>query len=124
MPAAPAFQAAFGLAVKGRRGALEITQEQLANNTGLHQRWISNVETGTRNRSYGSLGRLANRYKYQQRQRVAKGKRDQLRGNALALTETLDTTTRPGLLKHCSASSASPAVSGPAATALEAWIGT
>ena len=59
MPAAPSFQAALGLAVKARRGALEITQEQLANNTGLHQRWISNVETGKRNPSYGSLRRLA-----------------------------------------------------------------
>jgi transcriptional regulator with XRE-family HTH domain len=34
-------------------------QEQMANNTGIHQRWISNVETGKRNPSYGSLRRLA-----------------------------------------------------------------
>jgi transcriptional regulator with XRE-family HTH domain len=59
MPAAPAFQAALGLAVKARRTELEITQEQLANNTGLHQRWISNIETGKRNPSYASLRRLA-----------------------------------------------------------------
>jgi transcriptional regulator with XRE-family HTH domain len=32
---------------------------QLDNNTELHQRWISNVETGKRNPSYGSLRRLA-----------------------------------------------------------------
>ena len=59
MPAAPAFQLALGLAVKARRTELEVTQEQLANNTGLHQRWISNVETGKRNPSYASLHRLA-----------------------------------------------------------------
>jgi transcriptional regulator with XRE-family HTH domain len=59
MPASPAFQLALGLAVKQRREQLEITQETLANDTGLHQRWISNVETGKRNPSYGSLRRLA-----------------------------------------------------------------
>ncbi len=53
------FQAALGLAVKARRHELNITQEQLANDTDLHQRWISNVETGKRNPSYASLRRLA-----------------------------------------------------------------
>jgi transcriptional regulator with XRE-family HTH domain len=59
MPASPAFQVALGLAVKTRRQELGLTQEQLANDTELHQRWISNVETGKRNPSYGSLRRLA-----------------------------------------------------------------
>jgi transcriptional regulator with XRE-family HTH domain len=59
MSASPAFQTALGLAVKARREELGLTQEQLANNTDLHQRWISNVETGKRNPSYGSLRRLA-----------------------------------------------------------------
>jgi DNA-binding XRE family transcriptional regulator len=59
MSASPAFQAALGLAVKARREELKLTQEQLDNNTELHQRWISNVETGKRNPSYGSLRRLA-----------------------------------------------------------------
>jgi len=59
MSAAPAFQAALGLAVKARREELGLTQEQLANDTDLHQRWVSNVETGKRNPSYGSLRRLA-----------------------------------------------------------------
>jgi transcriptional regulator with XRE-family HTH domain len=59
MPASPAFQAALGLAVKHRREELRLTQEQIANDTDLHQRWISNVETGKRNPSYGSLRRLA-----------------------------------------------------------------
>jgi transcriptional regulator with XRE-family HTH domain len=59
MPSSPAFQAALGLATKHRREELKLTQEQLANNTDLHQRWISNVETGKRNPSYASLRRLA-----------------------------------------------------------------
>lgn len=59
MSASPAFQLALGLAVKARREELGLTQEQLDNNTELHQRWISNVETGKRNPSYGSLRRLA-----------------------------------------------------------------
>ncbi len=59
MSASPAFQAALGLAVKARRQELALTQEMLANDTGLHQRWLSNVETGKRNPSYGSLRRLA-----------------------------------------------------------------
>jgi transcriptional regulator with XRE-family HTH domain len=59
MSASPAFQAALGLAVKARRVELDLTQEQLANDSGLHQRWISNVETGKRNPSYASLRRLA-----------------------------------------------------------------
>jgi transcriptional regulator with XRE-family HTH domain len=59
MPANSAFQAALGRAVKARRQELARTQEQLANDTGLHQRWISNVETGKRNPSYGSIRRLA-----------------------------------------------------------------
>jgi transcriptional regulator with XRE-family HTH domain len=59
MPATLSFQGALGLAVKARRDELDLTQEQLAHDTGLHQRWISNVETGKRNPSYGSLRRLA-----------------------------------------------------------------
>jgi transcriptional regulator with XRE-family HTH domain len=59
MPASPAFQRALGLAVAQRREELGLTQEQLANNSDLHQRWISNVETGLRNPSYRSLRRLA-----------------------------------------------------------------
>jgi transcriptional regulator with XRE-family HTH domain len=53
------FQRALGLAVQARRHEVELTQEMLANDTDLHQRWISNVETGKRNPSYGSLRRLA-----------------------------------------------------------------
>jgi transcriptional regulator with XRE-family HTH domain len=59
MSAAPAFRAALGLAVKARREELQLTQEALALRADLHQRWVSNVETGKRNPSYGSLRRLA-----------------------------------------------------------------
>jgi transcriptional regulator with XRE-family HTH domain len=59
MSASPAFQHALGQAVKHRREELGLTQEQLDNNTDLHQRWISNVENGKRNPSYASLRRLA-----------------------------------------------------------------
>lgn len=59
MPADPQAQRALGVAVKARREALGLTQEQLSLKSGLHQRWISNVETGKRNPSYTSLRRLA-----------------------------------------------------------------
>lgn len=55
----PDFQRALGAAVRARRRALALTQEQLSLRSDLHQRWISNVETGVRNPSYGSLRRLA-----------------------------------------------------------------
>lgn len=59
MSASPAFQAALGLAVKARRQELGLTQEGLSLRSELHQRWVSNVETGKRNPSYASLRRLA-----------------------------------------------------------------
>lgn len=59
MPAPPAFQTALGLAVKARREELGMTQEAISLRADLHQRWISNVENGMRNPSYGSLRRLA-----------------------------------------------------------------
>jgi transcriptional regulator with XRE-family HTH domain len=59
MPSAPTPQRALGLAVATRRNELGLTQEQLSLRTELHQRWISNVETGKRNPSYASIRRLA-----------------------------------------------------------------
>lgn len=59
MSAAPAPQAALGEAVKTRRVDLGLTQEQVSLRSDLHQRWLSNVETGKRNPSYASLRRLA-----------------------------------------------------------------
>jgi transcriptional regulator with XRE-family HTH domain len=57
--AAPAFQVALGRAVKARREELGRTQETLANDADLHQRWVSNIENGKRNPSLASLRRLA-----------------------------------------------------------------
>ncbi|UUY01799.1 helix-turn-helix domain-containing protein [Svornostia abyssi] len=59
MPVDLEAQRALGAAVKARREALGLTQEQLSLKSGLHQRWISNVETGKRNPSYTSIRRLA-----------------------------------------------------------------
>ncbi|HVW18438.1 MAG TPA: helix-turn-helix transcriptional regulator [Solirubrobacteraceae bacterium] len=59
MAAPPDFQIALGAAVRERRLELGLTQEGLALRADLHQRWISNVENGVRNPSYGSLRRLA-----------------------------------------------------------------
>jgi transcriptional regulator with XRE-family HTH domain len=59
MPASPAFQIALGEAVAARREELGLTQEQIYLHTGIQQRYFSNVETGKRNPSYGSLRRLA-----------------------------------------------------------------
>jgi transcriptional regulator with XRE-family HTH domain len=53
------YRAALGRAVAARRTELGLTQEQLSLKADLHARWISNVETGKRNPSYGSLRRLA-----------------------------------------------------------------
>jgi transcriptional regulator with XRE-family HTH domain len=52
-----------------------LTQEQLANDTELHQRWISNVETGKRNPSYGSLRRLASGLELSASQLIARAER-------------------------------------------------
>jgi transcriptional regulator with XRE-family HTH domain len=59
MSASPAFQHALGIAAKTRREELGLTQEAVSLRADLHQRWVSNVENGKRNPSYGSLRRLA-----------------------------------------------------------------
>jgi transcriptional regulator with XRE-family HTH domain len=82
MSVSPAFQLALGAAVKARREQLGITQETLANDTGLHQRWISNVETGKRNPSYGSLRRLAAGLQLSASELIARA--EQLEGDATA----------------------------------------
>jgi transcriptional regulator with XRE-family HTH domain len=59
MPASPAFQLALGLAVKHRREELGLTQEQVYLRNDIQPRYLSNVENGKRNPSYGSLRRVA-----------------------------------------------------------------
>jgi transcriptional regulator with XRE-family HTH domain len=92
MSASPAFQAALGAAVKARRQELGITQEQLANDTDLHQRWISNVETGKRNPSYGSLRRLAAGLELSVSQLIAHA--EQLEGDTTAANEPAGASSR------------------------------
>ncbi len=58
MSANPPSLTDLGAAVKARRHELGLTQDQMAARSGLHQRWISNVETGKRNLSYSNLCRM------------------------------------------------------------------
>jgi len=92
MPASPAFQLALGLAVKARRHKLGITQETLANDTQLHQRWISNVETGKRNPSYASLRRLAAGLGLSASELIAHA--EQIERDATAASKPLATSSR------------------------------
>jgi two-component system, response regulator len=49
----------FGSAVKSKRSALRISQEELADRSGLHRTYISDVERGVRNLSIESIEKLA-----------------------------------------------------------------
>jgi transcriptional regulator with XRE-family HTH domain len=90
--ASPAFPAALGLAVKARRQELGLTQEQLSNETDLHQRWISNVETGKRNLSYGSLRRLAAGLELSASQLISRA--EQIESDARSANKSAATSSR------------------------------
>jgi transcriptional regulator with XRE-family HTH domain len=49
----------FGDAVRVRREALGLTQEDLADKAGIHRTYLSDVERGTRNISLLNIERLA-----------------------------------------------------------------
>jgi transcriptional regulator with XRE-family HTH domain len=49
----------FGTAIKFRREALGLTQEDLADLARLHRTYISDIERGTRNLSLVNIERLA-----------------------------------------------------------------
>jgi transcriptional regulator with XRE-family HTH domain len=49
----------FGYAVKLRREALSLTQEDLADKASIHRTYLSDVERGTRNVSLINIERLA-----------------------------------------------------------------
>jgi transcriptional regulator with XRE-family HTH domain len=49
----------FGTAVKFRREALGMTQEDLADKAGIHRTYLSDVERGTRNLSLVNIEKLA-----------------------------------------------------------------
>jgi transcriptional regulator with XRE-family HTH domain len=55
----PDIRERFGSAVKFRREELELTQEDLAENAGIHRTYLSDVERGTRNVSLVNIERLA-----------------------------------------------------------------
>ena len=57
--AAPDIRERFGYAVKVRREALGLTQEDLADKAGIHRTYLSDVERGTRNLSLVNIERLA-----------------------------------------------------------------
>ena len=52
-------QRMFGRAVRGRREALRISQEELADRAGLHRTYIGDVERGERNISLVNILKLA-----------------------------------------------------------------
>ena len=49
----------FGFAVKARREALGLTQEDLAEKARIHRTYLSDVERGTRNLAILNIERLA-----------------------------------------------------------------
>jgi len=55
----PDIRMRFGFAVKDRREALGLTQEEFADRAGLHRTYLSDIERGTRNVSLINIERLA-----------------------------------------------------------------
>jgi transcriptional regulator with XRE-family HTH domain len=57
--AKPDIRARFGFAVKDRREALGLTQEEFAERAGIHRTYLSDIERGTRNVSLVNIERVA-----------------------------------------------------------------
>jgi transcriptional regulator with XRE-family HTH domain len=55
----PAISKRFGIAVRDRRTAARITQEELAERAGLHPTYVSMVERGVRNPTLDTAARIA-----------------------------------------------------------------
>ncbi len=49
----------FGFAVKDRREAMGLTQEEFAERAGIHRTYLSDIERGTRNVSLLNIERVA-----------------------------------------------------------------
>lgn len=50
----------FGAAVRRQRLELGLSQEELAERSGLHRTYVSDVERGERNVSLDNIGKIAN----------------------------------------------------------------
>ncbi len=57
--ARPDIRERFGFAVKDRREALGLTQEEFAEKAGIHRTYLSDIERGTRNVSLINIERVA-----------------------------------------------------------------
>ena len=57
--AKPDIRVRFGFAVKDRREALGLTQEEFAERAGIHRTYLSDIERGTRNVSLLNIERVA-----------------------------------------------------------------
>lgn len=55
----PDIRVRFGFAVKDRREALGLTQEEFAERARLHRTYLSDIERGTRNVSLVNIERVA-----------------------------------------------------------------
>lgn len=52
-------QPALGKAIKQRREALGLSQEELGQRADIHMTWISHIESGRNNPAWGSVKRIA-----------------------------------------------------------------
>jgi transcriptional regulator with XRE-family HTH domain len=55
----PDIRERFGFAVRDRREALGLTQEEFAERVGIHRTYLSDIERGTRNVSLLNIERVA-----------------------------------------------------------------
>jgi transcriptional regulator with XRE-family HTH domain len=55
----PDIRERFGFAVKSRREALGLTQEEFADRAGVHRTYLSDIERGSRNVSLINVERIA-----------------------------------------------------------------
>jgi len=55
----PDIRERFGFAIRLRRETLQLTQEELAHQAGIHRTYLSDVERGSRNLSLQNIERLA-----------------------------------------------------------------
>jgi transcriptional regulator with XRE-family HTH domain len=55
----PDIRERFGFAIKTRREELDMTQEDLAEEAGIHSTYVSDIERGSRNVSLINIERLA-----------------------------------------------------------------